>query len=558
MESERDRTLLLAGLGLLALLGLFSLYLGWNRIFQVDEVQYACVARFLADGRRSFIQGVPTILVGPLTWIAGAASGAAQVLQFLRLPFVALMWVNATLLVKGGGFRLRSREGLLVLLLASTLAPMWDYGFEIRHDVVLVAGVLALFRTVRSEGLDPMGRALVEGALAALLQFIAFKAFMYTLPLLALGFITQRPDSPSAWAKRVAWLVLGMALGLLGGRLVHGLAGTWGLYWNSQMHSAATSVDVERFQPWASLRRLLEEAPLLACVGLAALMYPPWEARRGGLRGWMRAPWFPEWAFALVCLLMFLANPTPFPYNLIHLCPALFLLALRFREPFLAALVPGRRILLASAIALHAIPWGVATWRHVDMDNERQRQIIGLAEALTDPAIHRVFDGSGLVSTRMPIGEHWHIHTFTIRNWSDGTWTPVRTLLERNPTPVVLPNYRTDWLPKADKEFINSHYVALAEDIMVLGCIRPGETFEWKVLAEGRYSVTLLGVPQGGARSLAIDGRPAQEGIQVLSRGSHTFGGPAGSGVQVVWVGPNLQSLPFASRAPHPLFVNWY
>jgi hypothetical protein len=564
MTMTRGRTSLWVSLAVLGLLVLASFWLGVNRIFQVDEVQYAALARLRATGRMDpYVTSVPFLLIGPLTWIAGAARDSAEVLVYLRMPFVALMWVNALLMVKAAGFRLRSIAGLYALLLVSTLAPMWDYGFEIRHDVLLVTASLGLWCLVRTRRQGPGTRLFLAGALGGLMQIIAFKGFMFALPLLGLGLVLARP-----WGRRqlpglVALMVAGLAAGLLLGRVAHGLAGTWAMAWAAFKDSGGMAANtVERFEPWATVARLLSQAPLLACGALAALCAPFLAPALQKPRDLLDAPWFPEWCFALICLVMFFANPTPFPYNLLHLVPALAILLFRFREPFAAGLTAlgptARGLVVVALVLLHGLPWAQATWRHFDMNNDRQCEVIHCAEALTDPALHRVFDGAGLVSCRNPVGAHWLIHTFTIQHFLDGSWPSVRSMLAQNATPVILPNYRTAWLPKEDQNFIKTHYVALAADFQVLGAVLEPGTHAWEALAEGRYQVELAASPTPNPVQFGLDGREAQPGIIFIGKGEHHFQIPAGCFLRVAWVGPHLQRLPDLSPAPHPLFVNWY
>jgi len=54
----------------------------------------------VSTGRTTYVPQVPFILLGPLTWMAGLAHDSVEVLVFLRMPFVVLMWVNALLMVK--------------------------------------------------------------------------------------------------------------------------------------------------------------------------------------------------------------------------------------------------------------------------------------------------------------------------------------------------------------------------------------------------------------------------------------------------------------------------
>jgi hypothetical protein len=471
------------------------------------------------------------------------------------------MWVNALLMVKGAGFRIRSRSGLWALLLAATLAPLWDYGFEIRHDVPLLTATLALWCLVRRPG--PAGvRFLLAGAVAAFMEMIAFKGFMYALPLLALGFHLERPRGPGRTLGRLGLVLAGLIAGLALGRVLHGLAGTWELAWTAFKDTGAYAANhVERFQPWGTLIRIFTEAPLLGAGALAALAVPLLPPRAGSFRAFLACEWFPEWCFAVLCLVLLLANPTPFPYNLLHLVPALTILLMRFREPIIRALgamaPPARQMVVGALVILHVLPWAAATDRHVDMGNDRQQEVAGLAEAMTDPALHRVFDGSGLCSTRDPIGRKWIIHSFTISHFMDGSWPSVRSLLAQNPTPVILPNYRLYWLPKADHDFIRAHYLALADDFLVLGGTLEAGAPSWEALAAGRYRID---DPDGGPspQVFGLDGHRLQPGVQVLARGRHDFQIPAGRRLRVAWVGPTLKDLPPLGPAPHPLYVNWY
>ncbi len=558
------KPLLWGGVASFAFIFGLSIYLGIHRIFQVDEVLYSSLARFMATGKMAqFVPNVPIILVGPLTWIAGAAKDGVGVLIAMRLPFVALMWVNAFLMVKATGQRLRSRGGVVTLFLASTLAPMWDYGFEIRHDVPLVTVTLALWCLLKTEKPGFPLRMLLGGVLAACMQLIAFKGFLYALPMLGLGIYMVRPKNLKTWFTCLSMILVGIAGGLLLGRLIHGVVGTWDLAWKGfQAGTAFAANGVERFSPWSTLLRGFTEAPLLACAGVGVLLAPFFQPSVRTIRVLVEADWFPEWAFAVLCFALLLINPTPFPYNLIHVVPAFFIAVLRFREPILEAILslasPVRQAVLGCLLLLHGLTWSIATARHLNMDNDRQVDVIRTSEKLTDPSLHRVFDGSGLVPTRSPIGEKWIIHSFTIRHYMDGSWPTVRSLLAKNPTPVILPNYRTNWLPKEDQAFIGTHYVFLAEDFMVLGTIRGSGSSSWEVLADGRYMMTVL--PEGAetGKAIEIDGRRIDPGICSFTRGVHSLQVPEGFRIQIVWLGPHLQTIPALGPAPHPLFVNWY
>src|SRR5207249_3395028 len=104
------------------------------------------------------------------------------------------------------GEKLFSRRGLVALVGAATLAPLWDYGFEIRHDNPMLTGILLMWCALR---IRPSGMQsyFVAGALAVLTQFISIKGLAYTLPIsvAALAFPFPGHNAPR-WKLAGGWL----------------------------------------------------------------------------------------------------------------------------------------------------------------------------------------------------------------------------------------------------------------------------------------------------------------------------------------------------------------
>jgi hypothetical protein len=135
--------LLVAGIGWLAW---FSFYLAGMRIYQVDE----CLNVFRAF-RMATHQPVP----GPdlfqiiLTWVLPIGSRATNLFATARLVSWLIFWLNLILLAMATGERIFSRRWLIALAGAVTLAPLWDFGFEARHDNLLLTGILLMWGVVR-------------------------------------------------------------------------------------------------------------------------------------------------------------------------------------------------------------------------------------------------------------------------------------------------------------------------------------------------------------------------------------------------------------------------
>src|SRR5262249_28866552 len=110
----------------------------------------------------------------------------------------------------------------------------------------------------------------------------------------------------------------------------------------------------------------------------------------------------------------------------------------------------------------------------------------------TDPEKDRVYDAVGMVPTRRSIDFHWFLHSLNIQQFVNGPGPRVREMLAARPAAVFIPNYRTDWLPKEDHDFIAKRYVAISDDFWVLGKVLPAGGGSFEIVHPGRYRVSSL------------------------------------------------------------------
>jgi hypothetical protein len=576
---KRASTWLLLG-SLAALMG-FSIYLAAARIYQVDECDELICARVVAMGQANTYAGTIGLLAFPLAW---AVHGAARSVDFFtagRLVMVAIFWLNLVLIAIATGERLLSRRGLLALLGAATLAPLWDYGFEIRHDNPLLTGLLLTWCVVRVRPKGPPSY-LAAGALAVAMQFAALKAFAYVIPL-SLAILVFPPPGHKAprWKLAVFWVggAVGMLLALRLFYGAYGAMGLWGFHRKSLQFVSNVATGSDRFGPGIALGRLLGQTPLLLTLVASALVAVALDLRR---RGRAALAWDGSLAEVMLLAVAFaalLVNPTPFPYNLLHLVPYAFLFAFRHASVVFREFRDDRALLPAVGAVLvfvHLVPFCIATQRHWDWPNSRQARLIGLAEDLTDPTKDPVFDGIGMVLTRARIGPGSLLHSLTFQGLVKGSGRQVRDMLAARPAAVVIPNYRTDWLPEADHAAIRERYVAVADDFWVLGKVLPAGGGAFQVFHPGRYRISSLqgsdlaeGCP-GGARQIqppsdeasftaTLDGVPVSSRPVELTVGNHRIECKAGCQPAVVWVGPKRDRVGRLSQSDHRLlFVNWY
>jgi hypothetical protein len=548
-----------AGWGVLAVLAAASAYLAVNRIIQVDEAQHVFQSAVLAQGwAGSFYTSAPLHHLGPMAWIALHAGGSESIFLWDRLLFLLVFWLNTALLGRVCAGTWQPRRLLPWLLLAATLGPVWDYGFEIRHDNLLLCGLLVFWLLGREDGRRPWLAYGATGALTVVLQFVAFKSFLYWLPWTCVLFAF--PQGRGRTRRILAWTA-GAGIALAAVRLAYALGGGWNVALAGFRASIATSVSVERFSPLPSLGRMVSQSPLVVALGLGAVILAAQHWRTEG-RGFLR--WdslFPELALVAFTLAAFVANPVPFPYDLLFVLPFLLVAGAAFwKAGFPRPWPPAGIPLLAGVVVFcHALPFLNQTLRHWEHGNDRQVALMNLAETMTDPVKDRVFDGTGLIPTRQTIGFHWLVHSLTIKSLSDGSLPPVRTLLAQRPASVILRTYRLDWLPREDLAYIESHYYPLAEDFLILGSVLPAGGGSWSCLHGGRYQI-LLGDHGTEPATIQVDGHGQAPGCALeLAAGPHDIRTQANAPILVAWLGPSLPALPHLPPGNHlDLFVNWY
>ncbi len=554
---------------LLGALVLFSVHLGTHRIYQVDEVQFVYTSRFLGQGHASdYVSSAPFFLLGPLSWIGSRLSTSVAIFWAERIVFVAVFWVNLTLLMLNADLSIRKAEGVLLILVFSTLAPWWDYGFEVRHDNLLLTGILLIWWLARNGNRHPTLKYAGMGFLAALMQFTGFKAFLYWIPLLiGLVALPHPTVSERRWRLAVGTLV-GGGLGVLGGYLVYRSLGLWEIYRHGFAGGVLVSSSADRFSPWMTLGRPLKQMTLVMAI-LGAFS---WQALAQVRRmGWGFISWntyFPEAALLVGSFMVLLLNPTPFPYNLVLIVPFAALACAKYWKDSIGlgkhwdlGAPMASPLLISLLLFTHGIPFIHSIQRHLELSNDRQELLMTTAEVMTDPLKDRVYDAAGLVPTRQSIGRYWFLHSLNLEYFRNGTWTSVQSMMTSNPPSVIIPNYRTNWLGEGDWSFIRSHFVPLSDDFWVLGGAIPQGDGAWNCLHGGKYLVLVQ--LTGGFRPPAL---LQVDGVQVppatpfeLGRGSHHLGLPAGASGVIVWVGPQLNKLPSLPPNDHNrVFANWY
>jgi hypothetical protein len=548
------------------------------RIFQVDECTEVYVAKVLTLGpeRIAGLQDIGLFQIF-LSWVVAGGHRAMELFVSARFVMLEIFWLNIVLIAVATGEKLLSFRGLVALLGAATLAPMWDYGFEVRHDNPFLTGMLLIWCVVR---VRPSGAQsyFVAGALVVLMQFIAFKAFVYTVPMSLATLLFPPPGHKAPrWKLWLGWLA-GALVALVAVRIWYGALGLWAAYKSGFGLLSAASTGRIHFGAAITLKRLPEQTPLLLAMTAAAVVGAGIELWRQRQRAVTWEGNLPEAMLFFVAFAALLINPTPFPYNLLHLVPYAYIFGFRYcasmwNDISMNALAPA----LGAVVAFtHFVPFGIATSRHLDWTNSRQEGLMRLAEDLTDPQKDPVYDAAGLVPTRPIVHPRSFIHSFTIKALNEGPGPRFHDMLAANPAAVLMPNYRTDALLPEDHAYIREHYVAMADDFWVLGKVLPAGGGSFEIIHPGRYRISTLAgsdlpgtYPEGlssittpeeqGDLKGSIDGAPLKGQTVELAAGAHQIETSADSQAAVVWVGPQLERIHRMRQSDHRLlFVNWY
>jgi hypothetical protein len=550
---------------LILLLG-FSVYLAMNRIYQVDECQNIYVARILASGWSDrFYSSSELLQLWPLTWLASHAQDSESLYTSSRLAMVVVFWLNIFLTATACGMPWKSKGFIWVLLGAATLTPMWDYGFEIRHDNLVLFFLLLSWNLIRNLRGRTWLLPFVLGGLAAIMQFSTFKAFAYWVPLAAI-FLFWPPDHLKG--RRISMVGFGLLGFLITGVLVALL-----FQWSGQLSTFLEGIRIalsfsadgaSRFAPWDTLSRLVLQVPLLLGVSTAALA---WNLRRFFKEKPQSDPWegtLPETALLCAALLALLVNPTPYPYNLVLLIPFAFILAVRWlsRLSESSNLSP-TMVWLSFGVFFftHGLPFMKQTLRHLDFSNDRQQLLMSVAEALTDPAKDCVYDASGLVASRQSAGYQWFLHSLIVNRIASGKTPGLKEMLTQNPAPVLIPSYRFAWLRPEDVNFVQAHYLGLAEDLYVLGGDLKSQNPTYECIREGRYEISVVAQqPATAPQIVQMDGQALDLPVAVaLTKAVHHFSFPGNVTLKITWLGPTLKKSPTLQPGNSNLvFINWY
>lgn len=554
----------------------YSIRLAGVRIYGQDECRSVCAAYVLGAGKGAASGATVSLFFLPLIWLAHGATHAVDLYASGRFFSVELFWLNLVLLTAATGGKLFSPRSVVVLAGAATLAPLWDFGFEIRPDNLVLTGLLLMWCVlrVRPRGLQSY---FIAGLLAAGLQFVAIKSLAYTVPIsLAAIIFSANRNRIKAWKLALAWS-MGVAAALLCIRFGYGAAGLWDAYLRNWSRPSG-AIDETTVAWWPFVERMLVQVPLLLGLVTAGLTALAMDVRSRGKAAISSEGMLPEGALFVLALLVFLLNGKASPPELLYLTAFGFLLAARYVAG-IAKEITVERAALISAIVLfgHLIPFFTLVERHANFTSYHQEGLMSLAEQMTEPGKDAVYDRFGMVPTRRPADYELFFHQWNGVQIRGDLKPALSELLTSQPPSVIVADARFDQLSETDQKFVSERYVPVSPDFWVLGTMLPAGGGDFEISHRGRYKITsaeasnLFGTyrqPQGLMQSppekfppLAgtLDGLPLNDQPVLLAPGVHHLKCASEARAAVAWLGPELNSVPrITGGSRETLFAGWF
>jgi hypothetical protein len=523
--------------------------LALTRHFQVDEFQNVANIAYLSGPSVTNWATTCTPWMIAMGKLIGQASRSEDSLRTLRLVFGAACVGNFLLMACAQPY-LRSIAGRgVALLVFSSCWIFWRYGYEIRHDVFLTtANLLVLWLTLRvARSVPTRWESVAFGLVVSVAVASVMKAAVYMAPASALYLIVSslRPNQEKrartrALLEQITWGALGLGSGLL---LCVGFVASSGhldLYLGWLTNPDSRLGGIIPFSAYPRVEEYIAGSLTIPC----ALALPTFyfacvelkDIRRTGCTHTQIVAAF----FALGSLAIGI-NPLPFPYNDIAVLPVLMMCVLdtltRIRStPIVALLI---------AVQLWSASLRLNTDHYINYDDEVQLNYIDSAEKLLaqdDP----ILDGVGMVSTRLPPGPDWLLHSTVYRAYQAGQRRAFKDYIREAWPPVILTNYRWTWLSKEEHRVLDENYSERSDFFFVLGHHFTPETHEFIVRREGRYYLTSAHpVELAGVTWEPMTARPLEVGAHTIS---------AIDDGRIEWLGPHLEKPPVLVYAKGALF----
>jgi hypothetical protein len=540
-----------------------GLWLAVDRIFQVDEIQNLHMSWLLTQQDAKDYYNSAELYMIPLAALSRQCRTPVAFLLASRVVFFVLFVMTVGLLAWGISDR-KKLEFIGATLIVLSAPIFWDYGFEVRHDNIVLLGLALLIGMFlrKTDGTIPRN-LFWSGLLGGILLQCSLKSVVLWGPLLGYMICSSGRRRFTAGARASLSALAGLGGSLLLGLVVQGLQGSLSIYFEGLRDFVKTlSVGQIRFFDWDYLWRFIRNHPLIALssawflVTCAVPVGRRW-ARGDIFRGDDRRA---KEIFLLLVGVVFLAvNPTPFPYNYLFVAllavPGVHYLVMRILTG------PSRyvRLIAYGLIAFQALIWAIQLPRHMAYRNVDQKRIVEFLNDYTNPG-DCVFDGVGLAIFRKGPARDWYLHSLSRPRYVAGDIPPVREILSSSACPLLVESYKWQYMLPEDLDFIRANYLVHGRYFWILGTevlvASPGR-HAFMAPKDGFYLISVRG--DARPRRMSIDGTGINDAPVHLEKGRHVLDTDRALGtVRIEWVkGSGVQEIRVPSIV-EPIFNNWY
>lgn len=522
---RRERLLgLLAPAVVLAIITALGLPYALGRHLHVDEVQLVANTALMARGSHVFLNYL-TPYAAAMSWFVRGL-GSVEMYAVMRASSFAIFCSILAVLSLGQPHFRTPLTRALVLAFAALDYLLWSHGFELRTDIISLAGMVSLFALAHAlfRG-DTRARTLVAvGFVACVMENHSAKSIVFSVPaIMVIGFAGW-PGLRARPLRFVGLIAGGAALGVLCTVSILFAAGVLEAYVGSRfaiVRFVATAARSTRFSPEPLLFHVARVAPITVAGAVIAAVLTAVDLLRRKVP--LRSAAVVTHAFLGIVVLGVAINPTPFMYNAIYIAPFLIASSLE-----LMARLPRRAAIAVAAVGFLATGWSfryrMTSSRQTATTNAVQLSLIRTAEALTAKA-DPVLDGAGLVASREPPAVDWIMHSVLRGAYDAGLRESFASIMRRTAPPVVIVNYRWVWVHPEDWRTLKEMYVPISLHMRVLGGVAP-EGASMTIHRAGRYLLNCQG----------------QTRIAQLAHGPQAHECP--TPLAYHWLGPTLMELP--------------
>ncbi len=513
-----------------------------NRHFQPDEFVLSKSINILNFPKE--LQDIIYIqfFMVPLSFFTKYLATSKEILQFLRVVFYVLMLMSIFIL---SNFSIQKKHywaKMMVLIFLLTQYPLWRFGIEIRHEVILLFSLACssyfFIKNLCLESDD--GKLMLAAGLSlGLMGQTAYKGLVYSVGMSGIMLVFLVIKNKFSFKKSLKSFVQ-----LMAGYLCFCTIALLILYFSGHLSDFVSvykrmlsqSLSGRNFFPTEIFKDLVVTTPLTIIIAISFIFK---SVRRVMLTGFANSL-VSLYTLTLICfftLTLFL-SPIPFRYNIIiYLSTILIFIVNEIDYDWLERNKLKNSIFVA--VNLIVFIFSAGQDYYLRYSNKFQFDYIKTAEDLSSPD-GRIIDGMGIVATRPAARKEWALYFAQMPNYLKGEFEYFLDAFLTKTPEIAITNYRWNWLREEDLKILKERYIQIGEHMWILGAELYQRKGTFEIYKAGRYKI----IKKLKSSKVIINKKEVIESIVFLEQGESQYeieGGPA----TLLWLGPTAMTIPY-------------